>query len=166
MQPARLTGKVALVTGSGRGIGRAVALKLAREGASVVANDVDAEPAKETQELITEFGGRAEICTGDVRQESFSQRFVSAAIDGFGGLDIIVNNAGYTWEASAIIHDGHRIPVGIRADGIKMLNRTIPAGRGGRPEEAAGAVFLLCTPESDYVSGQTLVCGGGYGSAA
>ena len=42
-----------------------------------------------------------------------------------------------------------------------MLERTIPLGRAGTTEEAAGAVYLLCTPESDYISGQTIVCGGG-----
>lgn len=64
----RLEGKVALVTGSGRGIGRAIALKLAGEGARLVINDVDDEPAKDVAQLIRESGGQAAICNGSVTE--------------------------------------------------------------------------------------------------
>ena len=56
---------------------------------------------------------------------------------------------------------GRDIKVGINPDLLATVERTIPLGRGGTPEEAAGAVYLLCIPESDYVSGQTLLCSGG-----
>ena len=56
---------------------------------------------------------------------------------------------------------GQQIKVGVRPDILKNAEATIPLGRGGTPEEAAGAVYLFCIPESDYVSGQVLVCGGG-----
>ncbi len=96
---AKLDGKVALVSGSGRGIGRALALKLAREGARVAVNDLDADPANETAEEIRALGGAAVACAGDVTADDFADRFVKAAMDAWGGIDIIVNNAGYTWDS-------------------------------------------------------------------
>ena len=266
--------KVALVSGSGRGIGREIALKLAAEGARVVINDLDAAPAQQTVADIIAAGGQAVACVGSVTEAGFAERFVATAIDTYGGLDIIVNNAGYTWDnvvqkmtdeqweamlavhltapfrilraASGFIRDaakreaeagkpvhrkvvnisstsgvygnagqanyaaakagingltkamakewgrykvnvnsvafglimtrltevdasadakidiaGQQIKVGVRPDILKNAEATIPLGRGGTPEEAAGAVYLFCIPESDYVSGQVLVCGGG-----
>lgn len=91
-----LAGRVAIVTGSGRGIGRAVALRLARQGAAMVVNDLDDAPADETLATITAAGGRAIACNGSVTDADFGERVVAAALDAFGGLDIIVNNAGYT----------------------------------------------------------------------
>ena len=271
---SKLKGKAAIVSGSGRGIGRSIALKLASEGAGVVVNDLDAAPAEQTVAEINKAGGRAVACVGSVTADGFAERFVKTAIDSFGGLDIIVNNAGYTWdnvvqkmtdeqwnaiidvhlsapfkilraaaefiraaskkeaeagqevfrkvvnissiaglggnagqanysaakagiigltlalakewgrykvnvncvafgmiktrltEASAggdasIDIEGRKIKVGVNPDLLKMMERSIPLGRGGTPEEAAGSVYLLCTPESNYISGQTLVCGGG-----
>jgi len=270
----KLEGKVALVTGSGRGIGRAIALKLACEGARVVINDLDAEPAQEVLAEIRAAGGEAEACLGSVGAPDFAERFVGTAVDRFKGLDIVVNNAGYTWDtviqkmtdeqwfamldvhltapfrilraAQPVIRalsradreagrrcvrkivnissvaglfgnagqvnyatakagivgmtmtlakewgrldttvncvaygviktrltvatsdadataniDGREIKVGINPDLVAMMERSIPLGRAGTPEEAAGAVYLLCIPESDYVSGQTLMCTGG-----
>src|SRR5215469_10523599 len=94
-----LEGKSAIVSGSGRGIGREVALKLAAEGALVVVNDLDPEPAVETVAEIKAAGGTAVACCGSVTEAGFAQRFVQTAIESFGGLDIIVNNAGYTWDS-------------------------------------------------------------------
>ncbi|WP_069145655.1 SDR family NAD(P)-dependent oxidoreductase [Rhodococcus erythropolis] len=263
----KLDSRTALVTGSGRGIGRAIAMKFAAEGASVVVNDLDPGPAKETVEEIIAAGGKAVACVGSVTEEGFADRFVNTAIDTFGGLDIIVNNAGFTWdnviqkmtdeqwdtildlhlkapfqilraaqpyikanptdyhrkvvnissnagvvgnagqsnyaaakagiiglsktlarewgrykvnvnavayglintrltEASAdgnstIDVEGREIKVGVNPQLLAAAERTIPLGRAGRPDEAAGAVFALCLPETDYVSGQCLVCDGG-----
>jgi 3-oxoacyl-[acyl-carrier protein] reductase len=270
----KLAGKVALVTGSGRGIGRQIALKLASEGARLVVNDLDAGPADETLAEIRAAGGEAVACNGDVTADGFAERFVQTGIDSFGGLDIIVNNAGYTWDnviqkmtdeqwhailnvhltapfrilraASGFIRDaakreaaegrevfrkvvnvsstsgvygnagqanystakagvmgltkalakewgrykvnvnavafglimtrlteapagggatidiaGQEIKVGVNPQVLKNAEALIPLGRGGTPEEAAGAVYLFCIPESDYVSGQTLIVGGG-----
>ncbi len=272
--PGKLDGKVALVTGSGRGIGREIALKLAREGAHLVVNDLDAGPAEETLAAIHAAGGEAVACNGSVTEADFGDRFVKTALDRFGGLDIIVNNAGYTWDnviqkmtddqwyaildvhmtapfrilraASGFIREaakreaaageerfrkvvnvsstsgiygnagqanysaakagivgmtralakewgrykvnvnavafglimtrlteasasegstidiaGREIKVGVAPDVLKTAEAVIPLGRGGRPEEAAGAVYLFCIPESNYVSGQTLVVAGG-----
>ena len=94
----QLDGKVAIVTGSGRGIGQQVALRLARDGAAVVVNDLDDAPAKETIALIEKAGGRAVACNGDVTAKGFGERIVSTAVERLGGLHVIVNNAGYTWD--------------------------------------------------------------------
>jgi 3-oxoacyl-[acyl-carrier protein] reductase len=95
----KLDGKVALVTGAGRGIGRAIALKLAAEGARVVVNDMDEGPAAETAEAVRAGGSQAVVCAGSVVDPAFGERFVKTALDEFGGLDIIVNNAGFTWDS-------------------------------------------------------------------
>ena len=95
---SKLEGKVALVSGSGRGIGRCIALKLAAEGARVVVNDMDEAPASETVAAIRAAGGEAVACVGSVTATDFAERFVGTAIGQYKGLDIIVNNAGYTWD--------------------------------------------------------------------
>ena len=269
----KLEGKVALITGSGRGIGRSIALKLASEGAHVVVNDLDEAPAQEVVAAIRAAGGQAVACIGSVTAPDFAERFIGTAVSEFKGLDIIVNNAGYTWDnvvqkmtdeqwyamldvhltapfrilraAQPVIRalskqekeagksvvrkvvnissvaglfgnagqtnyatakagivgmtqtlakewgrmnvtvncvaygfiktrltvsadsdateniDGREIKVGVNPDLMAAMERSIPLGRGGTPDEAAGAVYLLCIPESDYVSGQTLMCSGG-----
>src|SRR3546814_3298093 len=100
----KLDGKVALVTGSGRGIGRAIALKLAGEGARVVVNDLDEEPGDAVAREVRDRGGEAIAVNGSVTSDGFAERFVGAAMEQFDGLDIIVNNAGYTWDASIKNH--------------------------------------------------------------
>jgi 3-oxoacyl-[acyl-carrier protein] reductase len=273
----KLEGKVALITGSGRGIGREVALQLAAYGAKVVVNDLDAAPAEEVVAEIRGAGGEAVACVGSVTAVDFAERFVKTAVDAFGGIDIVVNNAGYTWDnviqkmtdeqwyaiidchltapfrilraAQPVISaaakaekaagkevirkvvnissvaaggnagqtnyssakagilgmtktlsrewgrmkvcvnavafgfiqtrltealagedsktvniEGREIKVGVQQSLIDAASMTIPLGRPGTPKEAAGSVVMLCLPESDYVSGQTLVCGGGNGT--
>lgn len=272
----RLLDKVALITGAGRGIGRATALKLAGEGAKVLVNDLDEGPAGEVVDAIRAMGRDAEAIAGPVDAADFGERAVDAAAQAFGGLDVLINNAGYTIDAMAhnldddafdAMLDVHlKAPFRIcraagrvwreafKADpanapmrkivnisstsgtggnvgqanyaaakaGVVGLTRTlakewapfrigvnavafgfidtrltapkedsepvrvgerpvtlgvpkamrdvasmmIPVGRPGTAEEAAGAVFLLTIPESDYVTGQTLICGGGFGQLA
>ena len=269
----KLDGKVALVSGSGRGIGRSIALKLASEGARVVVNDLDKEPADETIALIREMGGQAVACVGNVTHTDFAERFIGTAVNEFKGLDIIINNAGYTWDSviqkmtdeqwyaildchltapfrilraaqpviKALVKaemeagqrvmrkvvnissvaglfgnagqtnysvakagitgmtmtlakewgrmnvnvncvafgliktrltnstadgdtaniEGRDIKIGVNPGLMAAMEQMIPLGRGGTPEEAAGSVYLFCQPESDYVSGQTLMCTGG-----
>ena len=269
----KLDGKVALVTGSGRGIGRSIALKLASEGARLLINDLDAEPAQEVVQAIRDIGGDAVACTGSVTSPDFAERFIGTAVNEYKGLDIIINNAGYTWDsviqkmtdeqwyamldchltapfrilraAQPVIRslskaeseagqrvmrkvvnissvaglfgnagqanysaakagivgmtqtlakewgrmnvtvnciaygliktrltsgaagesttniEGREIKVGVNPDLLATMERGIPLGRAGTPDEAAGAVYLFCTPESDYISGQTLLCSGG-----
>jgi 3-oxoacyl-[acyl-carrier protein] reductase len=271
----KLEGKIAIVTGSGRGIGQAIALKLAREGAKIMVNDLDAGPAEETIAKIRALGSDAKSCLGDVTAADFGTRIVKDTLDAFGGIDIIVNNAGYAWDGviqkmtdeqwyamldvhatapfrilraasdfirgaakkekeegrsfnrkvvnvssiagmfgnagqmgysagkaaivgmtktmskewgryqvnvncvafgliqtrmtqpvgsgAAVAKIGEReVKMGIQPEFIEFMNRMIPLGRGGTPEEAAGAVYLLCIPESDYISGELLLASGGF----
>ncbi|MEO7402646.1 MAG: SDR family NAD(P)-dependent oxidoreductase, partial [Burkholderiales bacterium] len=95
----KLDGKVAIISGSGRGIGRATALKLASEGARVIVNDLDAEPAQEVASAIRAAGGTASVFIGSATAKDFGEQFVGAAVQEYGGLDIIVNNAGFTWDS-------------------------------------------------------------------
>lgn len=270
----KLDGKVAIVSGAGRGIGRAVALKLASEGARIVVNDLDDAPAQEVIDAINAAGGEAVGCVGNVTDVEFGDRFVSTALERFGGLDIIVNNAGYTrdgviqkqtdeqFQAMLDVHvtapfrilraateplrlmskreaaegrevirkvvnissmagthgnagqvnyasakaalvgmtktlskewgrlkvcvncvafgfietrltrpnddpatkieiEGKVFQAGVPAEMLGALKTIVPLGRAGTPEEAAGGVYLLCAPESDYISGQVLIVGGG-----
>ena len=274
MMSEKLRGKVAVVTGSGRGIGRAMAIKLASEGARLVLNDLDVAPAETVREEVLALGGEAVACCGSVADAGFADRLISTATGAFGGLDILINNAGYTWDnviqkmtdeqwdamldvhltapfrilraAQPVIRalsqadaeagrrvvrkvvnissvsgvfgnagqanysaakagimgltmtlakewgrlnttvncvaygliktrateatsdgnatievEGREIKVGVNPDLMAMLERSIPLGRAGTPEEAAGAAYLFCIPESDYVSGQTVLCTGG-----
>jgi len=271
----KLDGKIAIVTGSGRGIGQAIAQKLASEGAKVVVNDLDAGPAEETIAKIQALGSNAASCLGDVTAPDFGARIVKTALDEFGGIDIIVNNAGYAWDGviqkmtdeqwyamldvhatapfrilraasdfirnatkkekdegrgvnrkvvnissiagiygnagqmgysagkaaiigmtktmakewgryrvnvncvafgliqtrmtqpvgsgAAVAKIGEReVKMGIQPEFIEFMNRMIPLGRGGTPEEAAGAVYLMCIPESDYISGEVVLASGGF----
>ena len=274
----KLEGKVALITGSGRGIGRELALMLAKDGAHIVVNDLDADPANQTVEDITAMGGKAVACNGSVTEDEFPERFINTALDTFGGLDIIVNNAGYTWdnviqkmddkqwqaildchitapfrilraaqphikrlfledkekgitnyrkvvnisstsgmngnagqinystakagvvgmaktmakewgrynvnvnavgfgliktrltdadaekEESTIDIEGNKIKVGVNSAVFQYAKTMIPLGRPGTPQEAAGAIYMFCIPESNYVTGLILMChGGGFG---
>lgn len=273
MSVDKLQDQVALVSGSGRGIGRAVALKLASEGARVVVNDLDPEPAQEVVAEIERLGGSAVACVGSVTDPEFADRFVGTAVDAFGGVDIIVNNAGFTWdnviqkmtdqqwediidvhltapfrilraaqpvisaatkkereagavrcrkvvnisstsglqgnpgqanyssakagmlgltktlakewgrynvtvnavaygvintrltsvttEEKTIKVEDRDIKVGVNPAVMEAATKQIALGRAGTVDEAAGAVYLLCSPESSYITGQTLVCGGG-----
>jgi 3-oxoacyl-[acyl-carrier protein] reductase len=269
-----LDGKAALVTGAGRGIGAALARKLAAEGAGVIATDLDPEPLRQVVRDITGAGWSAQGLEGDVTAEDFAARAIERVVSAFGGLDILVNNAGYIWnttiqnttdeqwEAMLDVHltapfrllrvaaeyfrtesrreaeegavrrrkvvnisslsglggeptqvayatakagvvgltkslakawgrygvnvncvafgyietrltqawEGEPATIDVKGRSLKVgfdrrvaeasLGR-IPLGRVGRAEEGAGACYLLCLPEADYITGQVLVCDGG-----
>jgi 3-oxoacyl-[acyl-carrier protein] reductase len=91
-----LDGKVAIVTGSARGIGRATAELLSEQGAGVLINDLDGDAAEQT---ASEIQGETAVYAGDLTQEGSADELVAAAIDAWGKIDIIVNNAGYTIDA-------------------------------------------------------------------
>lgn len=263
------------MSGSGRGIGKAIALKLAGAGAHIVVNDLDADVAQATADEIVALGVRAVVCVGDVTAPTFGETFVAAAVDAFGTIDIIINNAGYAWDAvvqkttdeqwaamievhlsapfrilraaqpviaaaakaemadgglatrrtvvnissvaglggnpgqagyaagkagivgltrtlmkewgrynvtvnavafgaimtrmtageagkSTITMKGKEIKAGVSQEILEAMERGIPLGRAGTPEEAAGAVYLMCLPEADYITGQVIVAGGGW----
>jgi len=113
----RLKDKVALVTGSSRGVGRFIALAFAKEGAKVMVNYTSNEKAaNEVLETIQKMGGQGRIFKADVAKKAEAQALVQATVDAFGGLDILVNNAGFTrpammlkmteeqWDAVVNIH--------------------------------------------------------------
>jgi len=269
-----LKGKTALVTGAARGIGRAVATALARSGASVMLNDLDREPLLETGMMIDQAGGSAKALPGDITGADFPGKLVQATLSGFGSLDIIVNNAGYTWDSviqkttdeqfqamldihmvapfrilraasewiretakreaaegqramrkvvnitsvsgvdgiagqsgygsgkagvigltkvlakewgrynvnvnavgfgfidtrltqplgapEAELHiQGRVIKAGVQSAMREQVKQLCPLGRFGTVEEAAGPVLFFCSPLSDYVSGEVLICSGG-----
>jgi len=113
-------GRVVIVTGAGRGIGREHALELARQGASVVVNDIDGSEAHDVVDAIEAAGGRAVANSDDVASWSGGEQMVQQAVEVFGGLDAVVNNAGFVrdrmfvscseeeWDAVVAVHlKGH-----------------------------------------------------------
>ena len=265
-----LDGRAAIVTGSARGIGRATAELLAEHGAQVLINDLDGDVA---EEAAGEIEGETVAFAGDLTKEGVPEELVRRAVDAFGKLDIVVNNAGYTWDGpihkmaddqfqamldihtvvpfrvlraaaphmrepakkereegqevfrkvvnvssvsgtmgnagqanyssgkSAVVgltktlakewgqfkinvnavafgfvetrltaskeeggkfeKDGQEIQLGIPEQLRQMAAMMIPLGRPASPEEAAGGIFFLCSPWSDYVHGQVLNVTGG-----
>src|ERR671923_414566 len=93
-----LDGKAAIVTGSARGIGRATAELLAEQGARVLINDLDGDVA---EQAASEISGETAVFGGDLTQDGVCEQLVQRAVDEFGQIDIIVNNAGYTWDGVA-----------------------------------------------------------------
>jgi 3-oxoacyl-[acyl-carrier protein] reductase len=93
-----LDGKAAIVTGSARGIGRATAELFASEGAKVLINDLDGDVAEQT---ASEIDGETAVFGGDLTKSGAADELVAAAVDAFGAVDVVVNNAGYTWDGVA-----------------------------------------------------------------
>ena len=246
-----LDGKAAIVTGSARGIGRATAALLAEHGARVLVNDLDAGAA---EQAAREIG--AEVHVGDLTADGVAEALVQRAVDAFGGLDIVVNNAGSTWDGMAHkmsdeqframleIHavvpfrvlraaaphlrepakreaeEGREVfrkvvnvtsiagtqgnlgqvnyatakaglvgmtktlarewgPFKVNVNAVafgfvetrmtaalpkrmrEAAPQIIPLGRPATPEEAAGAIFLLCSPWSNFIHGQVITASGG-----
>ena len=93
-----IDGRVAIVTGAGRGIGQGVAVRLAREGARVVLNDRDQEPLNETLKLIEEAGGTAVGLAASVTDSEIGQRLAELAVNTYGDVHIVVTAAGFLWD--------------------------------------------------------------------
>lgn len=121
----RLAGRVALITGADSGIGRAVALAFAREGADVaIAYFNEHEDAKETKRLVEASGRRAILIAGDLAEESTAKKYVDATVASFSGLDILVNNAAYQDKAVKSFSeiDGARVERAFRVNVIAMFH--------------------------------------------
>jgi 3-oxoacyl-[acyl-carrier protein] reductase len=94
-----LEGKICIVTGGGRGIGKATALLFAKEGGKVAISELDADPANETVAEIKKMGGQAIAVVGDITAPGAPEKVVQATVDAFGpNIDVVVNVAGYTWD--------------------------------------------------------------------
>jgi NAD(P)-dependent dehydrogenase (short-subunit alcohol dehydrogenase family) len=160
-------GRVVIVTGAGRGIGRSHALAFAAEGAHVVVNDVDPEPARE---VAAEIGGVANC--DDIADWTGAQRLISAALDAFGRLDVLVNNAGFVrdrmlvnmsedeWDAVIRVHlKGHFAP--LRHAAAYWRDRC----KAGDPVDArvimttSGAGLLGSIGQSNYVAAKAGIAG-------
>jgi NAD(P)-dependent dehydrogenase (short-subunit alcohol dehydrogenase family) len=153
-----LEGKVAVVTGAGGGIGREIAVAMAVAGAAVVVNDVGASlagegvsdgPAEQTKQIIEQRGGRAVISRDSVAEWASAQRIVQAALDGFGRVDIVVNNAGILRDAIF-----HRMEPKDWLDVIGVhLNGSFFVSRAAAPHFRAqeGGAFVHMTSTSGLV---------------
>ncbi|HET8559572.1 MAG TPA: SDR family oxidoreductase [Marmoricola sp.] len=180
-----LEGRVAIVTGAGRGIGRAHALELARQGAAVVVNDLGASlagegasagPAGEVVEQITGAGGRAVANGADVADFEQAAAMVQQAIDTFGGLDILVNNAGFVrdrmlvntseeeWDAVVRVHlKGHFAPLrhaaawwrGEAKQGRRRAARVVNTSSGAGLQGSVGQTTYSAAKAG--IAGMTLV---------
>ncbi len=124
----RFAGQVALVTGAGRGMGRAVALTLATDGAKVVVNDINIASAKAVARKIKDRGGEALVAVADVRDEAQVQVMVQEAVDHFGTVDILVNNAGIlraTTPLEAIPVDEWDLTMGVNVRGVFLCTKHV-----------------------------------------
>lgn len=137
-----LKDQVAIVTGSGRGIGAATAKLMAAEGARIVVSDLDANPAEAVAEEIRKAGGEAIAVPGDVTDPAFPDALMKATASAFGTISILVNNAGYTWDG--VIHKmtdsqwDAIVDVHLSAP-FRMIRATVPYMRdAAKAEMAAG----------------------------
>ncbi|MBY8863764.1 SDR family oxidoreductase [Nocardia sp. CA2R105] len=143
MTAAQLTGRVALVTGGGSGIGRATALRLAADGSVVVVNDLDAGRAQETTELITRAGGKAEARAGDVTDSALVDTLVDGTWARHGRLDVFHSNAGTGLahgELTSISDEGWRADVELNLNAMFYCVRAAL-----RVMSAAGGGSIICT---------------------
>ncbi|GAC1430694.1 MAG: L-iditol 2-dehydrogenase [Chloroflexota bacterium] len=135
----RLRDKVAIVTGGGQGMGRAICLRYGKEGARVVVADMKLETAQQVAAEITGSGGAAVAVQVDVRNQDQVERMVGAAVDSFGGLDILVNNAG-VGKVMAFLETGEAdwdLMFSVNCKGLLWCSqaaarRMIAQGRGGK----------------------------------
>lgn len=126
---SRFEGKVALVTGAASGMGRAIALRLASEGASVFAHDLNAAGLDQTAALARDKGGTVEVRAGDVSSRAECHAAVAQAVDALGRLDVLGNVAGISWAEHVrdITEDGYRKMMGVNVDGyLWMAQAAIP----------------------------------------
>ncbi|MEP9365286.1 3-oxoacyl-ACP reductase [Nocardioides sp. CN2-186] len=156
MTNTSLDGKVAIVTGAGAGLGRAEALALADAGARIVLNDLPGG-ADEAAEEIRSRGGEATIVAGDVGERSTADAMVAAAVDGFGGLDIVVNNAGITKDRMLFNMSDEEwdLVIHIHLRGHFLLSRNAAAYWRAKAKESGASVeaAVVNTASEAFLSG-------------
>lgn len=149
----RLKNKVALVTGAGAGLGRAIAERFAEEGAKVVVNDIQGETARDAVETIKAKGGEAVPIQGDTSREEDAKRAVAYAVDTYGDLDILVNNAGVEiWKPvhEMTVEEWDRI-MSINLRGVFLVSkhavrRMLEQNQGGRIVNMSSVAGLASIP--------------------
>jgi NAD(P)-dependent dehydrogenase (short-subunit alcohol dehydrogenase family) len=153
MTGSRLEGDVAIVTGSGGSIGRATALRLASDGASVMVGDVDTAAAAETVGLIEEIGGQAASTRLDVTDEASVQDAVSATVEALGEPSILVNNAGVGGKGRTILETTlehwQRI-IDVNLTGVFLCTQAV--GRRMAQAGTRGRIVNLASTESQIVT--------------
>lgn len=162
-----LTERVAIVTGGGRGIGRAIALKLAEAGATVIINDVgDSEPAEGVAEEIRKMGRESLVVLADVSQSTEVASLVSNTVEKYGKIDILVNNAGITRDQLIVrmSDDDWDKVLGINLKGVfvcsKAVLRPMMKQRWGRIISISSIVGLIGNPgQANYASAKAGIIG-------
>ena len=147
LRPDANEGRVALISGGGTGIGRAVACELAATGAAVVICGRREEPLQSTRQVVEDAGGRCLTVPADIRDPDQVERLIDAAIDHFGGIDVLVNNAGgqFTAAAEDISDAGWRAVHRLNVDAPWSLTRTV-AVRSMIPRRQGLIVFFGFSP--------------------
>lgn len=137
-----LDGKVAIVTGAGAGLGRAEALALAEGGARVVINDLPGA-GDEAAEAIRAAGGEASVVAGDVSESATASAMMQAAVEGYGGLDIVVNNAGMTRDRMLfnMTDEEFDAVIAVHLRGHFLLSRNAASYWRGKAKETDGQVY-------------------------
>jgi 3-oxoacyl-[acyl-carrier protein] reductase len=154
-----LSGRAAIVTGAGNGLGRAEALALAQAGALLVLNDLPGDAVGDTADQIRAVGGQAVVCAGDIGDWGTGQQLVAAALDAYGRLDILVNNAGVLrdrmifsmsadeWDLVLRVHlRGHFVTTRFATEHWRAASKQAGGPVYGRIVNTTSESFLLGTP--------------------
>ena len=156
----KLIDKIALVTGAGSGIGKAIALILADNGAHIAVNDIDLPSAEMTADEIRQLGRKVVVVQADVADTEAVDSMVDRIIDEMGGVHILVNNAGIPIHGGLIDTPLTQRTIA-KSPEIDTIIGRIPKGRLGSAEEVARAVLFLVSEDAEYITGVTLPVDGG-----
>jgi NAD(P)-dependent dehydrogenase (short-subunit alcohol dehydrogenase family) len=152
---AVLDGQVAVITGAGRGLGRAYALAYAREGARVVVNDLDATSAESVVEEIAALGGDAVASHDTVAEPSGAGRIVATGVERFGRIDVMITNAGADRRGPVLDLEPDDWEFTLRTHLFGSIHCSIEAGRAMRGQDGGGAIVNVCSA-AFYVGTPTL----------